>query len=460
MKKNLRALKFLSVLVAIQALGISAAFSADPIPYPSKPPLAVGTEKEFWVWDLNVMPPSFRKAKLTLREVGKRSYIYVEDKFWQRPIDQEMLDRFLERLEKKSPTGAVLPDYGIIPLEEALFAALPSKINPDERLNILFADLGKYKNYEFDGFFNAYDQMKDSDSWKDAQQHSNEANIIYINGLRQSEDYTLGVISHELQHLLAYHAVPDQDPFQQDLWLSETLAEGAMLLNGYYGDQGHVNTYAQNTAAYPLVSESYVQYGSQLLFSSFLIDNISNYGGLGELTRAGIKGRDAVEALFQHQTSAPISFDALYSNFIAYIYNAAQKTELLPKIWHASGSALNVFGLRVPAITSAATITALPSVNEGILLPYTFLTFDLAKELPQDSLVKVELLPHPNDSNPTKECSKGEVPLWKPLSTKTIAVYSIGCEHKDKNDAIRFRLSIFEKPSIFLPNPAPFRLAF
>jgi len=441
-----------------QILGLSAAIFlllfCPPYAFATPDPLPVGSEKEFWVWDLNVMPPAFRKTKATLRAAAKRSYIFVEDKFWQTQIDQNLIDRLTKRLEQESIPGAIFPNQGIIPTEEKIFAPLPTKINPDERVNILFADLGKYKTYNFDGFFNVFDQMPEEKTWQEFEQHSNEANIIYINGLRQSEEYTIGVIAHELQHLLAYHAVESEENFEQDLWLSETLAEGAMLLTGYFTDQGHVNRYIENPAAYPLVSHSYVQYGPQALYAAFLIDTAGEYGGLGKLTRSANKGQNAIEALYQNHTGNPISFDAIFSNFISYVFQASITKEKIP----SNKQRLQKFGLTVPKIKSDSYIEKIPTIIDGSLYPYSFSVIELAKELPQDSLVKVERIVKTHNADPVGDCSNVATPLWKPLSPKFLAIYAIGCEHNNKNDIVNFRFSIFEKPSIFLPTP--FRLGF
>lgn len=438
-------LKF-AIAIGFFALSISSFAQTAPLP--------VGTEKEFWVWDLTVMPPGFRKTKAVLRAANARSYVFVEEKYWPAAISPDFVEKVSARLEKESAPNAIQPATGIIPFEETTFAPLSSKINPDERLIILFADLGKYKNYEFDGFFNVYDQMKEKDAWSQYAQHSNEANLIYINGPRQSMDYTLGIIAHELHHLLAIHAVPGVEEFQQDSWLSETLAEGAMLLNGYFTDQKLVDRYAENTAKASLVSDSYVQYGPQLLFSSFLIDTLGRHGGIGELTRSGLKGNDAVEALFQNRTGAPISFDAIFSNFITYVFQASLHQEKLPSTWNRQGFT----GILIPQIQNNATIDTLPASKEGELLPYSFATYALKEELPEDSLVKVELLSKDSKTKMSDSCASNATILWKPLTSKALAVYAIGCEQKNADDKIPYRLSIFGKPSIFLPSP--FRLTF
>ena len=275
-------LKRISLLLFLLLQGMNAHCSESGAGAITSP---LAKTRDFWVWDLNIMPPGFRRASATLRAEGKRSLIYVEDNYYGKEISPEFIQRLKLQLEEKMPSGSLEPDTGIISFEEKLFGSLPTKITRDDRLIVLFADLGKFKDTQFDGFFNAFDQMPDAEAFKEFGQHSNEANVIYLNGFRVSESYTVGVIAHELHHLLA-----STSGVERENWLSESLAEGAMLLTGYYGDQGHVNHFVENTWNISLVSPRYVQYGPQLLFSAFLLDSLPSAPGsaIGELTHMKI----------------------------------------------------------------------------------------------------------------------------------------------------------------------------
>lgn len=413
----------------------------------------LGDRKEFWVWDLRVMPPAFRRTEATVRAVGPRSYIFVENALWETNITPDFVARLHHRLEREAPRGA-LKQTGIIPLEEEIFAPLPKKIRNDERLIVLFADLGQYKEHQFDGFFNAFDQMKEETAWKEYEQHSNEANIIYINGLRGTEEYTTGVIAHELQHLLAHHATEDSASFDQDPWLSETLAEGAMLVTGYYTDQGHVNRFAQNPGVQPLVSQSYVHYGPQLLFASYLVDSVRSDGSaLGFLTRLKKRGREAIEFLFRSKTNFPLNFDAIFSNFLTYVFQASGTQEKLPSAWTHHGSN----GILVPQIRPVARIERFPAELRQSVLPYSFVSIDLAQEIPSSAVVEVEVLPRgvdtPVDQPVEPNCANTASVLWKPMGPKRIAVYAVGCEYRGPKDVVDFRLSILTKPSLLPSSP-------
>jgi hypothetical protein len=422
--------RFAVIFTAITMLCVSApALAGGP---------ELGSSRNFWVWDLNVMPPAFRKAEATLRAQGPRTLVYVEKKLSPEQISPAYIERLETALEKSCPKGSLCPQTGVVPFEEAHFGALPNRFSaPDNRLIVLFADLGKYKDHEFDGFFNSYDQLSESEAQRE-KQHSNEGNIIYINGLRRDESYTNGVIAHELQHLLVFD--PDSRT-TKDSWLSEALAEGAMLTTGYFSDQLHVDRFAKSTGASPLVSTTYVQYGPQLLFSSFLLDFAgTGVTNLSELSRVPLAGREAVEKFFEARLSSPQSFDAIYSNFISYLFNAQSFGWSLPISWVRTPP----FGITMPEITPYKTITSFPANLDGWVYPYAFVAIDLPTELTDTTTVKVEAI-RPNAEGPS--CARTASPLWKPVGKKRIVVYAVGCEPKSKQDVLHFRLIITDQAS-------------
>jgi hypothetical protein len=424
----------LRFLIAASFAGC-ALFSLSPCAFAGP---EIGSSREFWVWDLNVMPPAFRRAEATLRAQGKRTLIYVEKKYSAEQISPAYIERLETTLEHACPPGSLCPQEGVVPFEEAHFGALPNRFSaPDNRLVVLFADLGKYKDHEFDGFFNSYDQISEAEAQRE-QQHSNEGNLIYINGLRRDENYTNGVIAHELQHLLVH------DPSgrsTKDSWLSETLAEGAMLTTGYFSDQAHVDRFTKSTGNSPLVSTTYVSYGPQLLFASFLLDFAgTTVTNLAELSQIQLAGREAVEKFFETRLHAPQSFDAIYSNFISYLFNAQSFSWSLPVSW----ARLPQFGIAVPEIAPYKTIRSFPASLEGWVYPYAFVAIDLPSELGDTTNVKVEAL-RPGTEGPS--CARTASPLWKPVGKKRIVVYAVGCEPKSKQDVLHFRLIITDQAS-------------
>ena len=417
---------------------------ADAAPVQSAPTL-----REFWVWDLSVMPPAFRKTTATLRASGNRTLIYVEDKFFGHEITADYVTRLEYQLERSVPSGAYITDTGIVPLEERIFGPLPTKIAKDDRLVVLFAALGQYKDVQFDGFFNLYDQLPESEAMQKYQQHSNEANVIYLNGFRKSETYTTGVIAHELQHLLASGTTE----VSRESWLSESLAEGAMLLTGFFSDQDHVDKYLSETGKYPLVTSGYVQYGPQLLFSSFLADSLPSardMTAIASLNRVELGGRDAVEKLYQDLTEAPLSFDAIFSNFVSYVFEQSAGGAALPNSWRHSPA------IHVLQIAPFFTYQAGSGELTGELAPYSFVAVDLAQELSPSAEIQVTRIPPSPGQTNASGCARDASVLWKPVNKTRIAIYAVGCDPGEKPEDVQFRLRILDQPSL-LP-ASPFKL--
>ena len=423
------------------ALGIT--FAAVPSAQ-NRPVL--DTKREFWVWDLRVMPPAFRRATATLRATGSRSLVYIEDKLWEAkgPLDQAYVDRLHWQLETAVPPGAWNTELGVVPLEEKLFGPLPRKVSQDERLVVLFADLGQYKKQAFDGFFNAYDQLTDAEAQRKYKQRSNEANIVYVNGFRGTEAYTNGIIARELQHLLA----SGQSEGGREVWLSSTLAEAAMLLTGHFSHQPHVNAVAAESGRHPLVTLSYVSYGPQLLFSAFLIDSLAPHGpaAVSAIARAREPGKAAVERVLRDQTGAPLTFDSIFSNFVSYVFSQSSHSTLLPNSWARKE------GILVPAIQPYYTFLAGSGELNGQLAPYSFLAIDLARELSPSVVIQTE---RTGGQGGAQSCGRDASVLWKPISATRIALYSVGCDPVITGEKVGFRLKILDQPSF-----RPFRFPY
>ena len=237
LRNRTRALRRLFLFCFVILLGALAVTIVDAaIPCAKGAASEAPASRDFWIRNPHANPQTFRKAHASLRASGDRSVIYVEDKLFNHGLSSDFLNRLSWQLEKAAPSSAYITNQGVVPLEEKLFGSLtaPDK-GHDERLIVLFADLGKSgaegNGARFDGFFNIYDQLSEADAMRRYGQHSNEANLIYINGFRGTESYTTGVISRELEHLLTAQRPP------RESWLAESLAEGAMLLTGFYGDQ-------------------------------------------------------------------------------------------------------------------------------------------------------------------------------------------------------------------------------
>lgn len=269
----------------------AASRRSTPVPH------QVGDQKEFWAWDLGVMPPGFRRVTATCRVVTDGSYLFVEDELAANGKvtagDVAGLDRALHDV---TPMYSVKPSKGILELEVEHLGTPPDTIDGDPRVYFLVLRLDEFNGMGFDGFFNAFDQLTEQEAWDQYQQHSNEAEVLYLNGDRGdiAGAYMRGVLAHELSHLIGY--AYDQD---EQGWFSEAQAEGAMQLTGYYTDINHVRRYATRPES-PLVREQYADYGAGFLFLGYL---------------RGLLGDDVFGAALRDPGHGTASVEGLLSNF-------------------------------------------------------------------------------------------------------------------------------------------------
>ncbi len=404
-------------------------------------PLENAPEKDFWVWNFHGSTHSFRLARGKLRGSGERSAIYVEDSALPQ-ISDESIAHLLEWLEREAPKGAIFPGKGLIEIEEKIFSALPRRIDHDKRLVIFFAHLGE-QGKRVDGYFNVFDQMTSARAWEKYRQRSNQGNFIYLNSTQRNDFATLGVVARELQRLLASSATPAK----RENWLSETLAYSAKLLTGACEEQDSINRFAQNSGTQQLVSPGAVSLGPQVLFASYLLDELplESPTAMGFLTKIALGGRDAVELLFRQHSDTPLSFDAIFSNFVTYAFSRAEQAARLPGSWnHAAGFVM-------PKIDPYFTFKAGSGTFTGFLAPYSFVGIDLAQELSPDAVIKIAKMGE--SQPPSNSCAQNASVLWKPIDPTRIAVYAVGCNPNGLSEFVQFRLTILDQPSLLPASP-------
>lgn len=429
-------MNFLGWALAL-ASACAALFTFLPIAQGANAKREVGESRRFWVKNQS----GYRSAETELKAVGERSYIYVEKSLWEKRITRELVERLSLALEKRAPEGAILPNLGIVPLEETLFAPLPKVISPDERVSVVFAEISN--NQFFDGYFNAFDQMTAAQAEAKGQR-SNESNVVYINGYRRSESYTASVVAQELQKLLSFY--PSEDA--EDLWFRETLGKAAKLASGFYVDQPQLNQYAQQPSLFPLVSYSYVQQGPQILFAAFLLDSMPDrVQGLRLLNSFSGNGRQAVEILFRQITGSPLTFDVIFSKYLSYLFAGSGRDLPNPR------KSDSMF-LRLPPIRSYAALKSFPAEIRGELMPYSVLVIDLPEALPATAVVQITPI---RQHGAEDSCARQGTVLWKPIDLKRIAIYSVGCEHQSPFDRLQFHLRVLDKPSLI--SAYPFKIA-
>jgi len=406
------------------------------------PAAAVATApatRVFWVRNPGLSPVTFRRTTATLRNSGTQSLIYVEDKLTPGGLSPEYLSRLGDQLERAVPGGAFVTGEGLVSLEVSLFGPLSPAASQENRLLVLFADLGEAGP---GGEFHDYDLLSDASAQK-LGCHSNEANVIYVNGFQKTENGTGGIVARELEGLLSASGV------RREAWLADSIAEGTMLLTGYFGDQDRVDNYLKNSGQFPLVTPTNGQLGPQLLFSSFLLDALPSTRGtaIGGLSHLPFGDRHAAEKLFQDQTQSPLSFDAIFSNFISYVFDQSAAGTALPNAWHHSPS------IHAPEIAPYFTYKEGSGELVGKLAPYSFVAIDLAQELSPTAEIHVSRADPQLLGVPPSDCAQNAAILWKPVNKTRIAVYAVGCDPGDPAEMVQFRLKILDQPSLSLASP-------
>lgn len=320
--------------------------------------------RTFFAWDLAVMPPKTVEVPATCRLMGPASYLYVADDQWGVTVDAELAYRFMEVMEARVGGAAYHPELGIIDNDRAVFGEFPDALDEDPRIYLLLMDLADFTSsegvtYSFDGYFNAYDELTDEQVSRVTRglYRSNEVEMLYLNSrLRPADDpYTLAVAAHEMQHLIAYNY-----DTSEEIWLSEALAEVAMLVNGLYTDEPWVVSYASHPER-PLVNNtSSGSYGAYLLWGMYLFEQLGEEFilALEAQQSDGIEGIDRTLRLGGWETD----FDTLFSDWI--VANAINdRREGLTRFSYA-------FEDDLPPMKRVATLESPGDAYEGEVLSY------------------------------------------------------------------------------------------
>ncbi|MDQ7826619.1 MAG: hypothetical protein RDV48_27700 [Candidatus Eremiobacteraeota bacterium] len=238
----------------------------------SGPPPREGTKKSFWRWNFAQMPPGFKKIDATCQKAGKNCYAFVEDACWGKEVKAGDIEKLLNTFENQTPPSSLNPKKGIYDVDTETFGNIPDALDNDPRVYLFVTNLGNYQGQGFDGYFNAFDEMDDATAWEKYHQHSNEAEMLYLNcGSRETpiaSDYMLSVTSHELQHMIHFNY-----DSQEESWLNESCSEAAMTATGYFTDSKHMERYASNPSS-PLMVKDFVDYGACLLWGTYLMEQL------------------------------------------------------------------------------------------------------------------------------------------------------------------------------------------
>jgi hypothetical protein len=253
----------------------------------------------FWTWNLAVMPPGDQQVQATCRGETAHSYVYVADDVWGTDMDQTAVQAVMQAFEQTTPRDA---SRGLYAIDTQTFGD-PPDVDGDPHITLLYMNIAGYGGYSFDGFFRADDELAGSTS--------NHREMLHLNAAGSSapaSDYMLGVVIHEMTHLIAYNYDDSEEG-----WLSESLAEAPMTMAGYLTDLTAGRHYALDTANTALcVTGQDMDYGAAFLFGSYLWER---FGGtvLRALLQDPAHGVASVDAQL---TAAATSFRALFGDFM------------------------------------------------------------------------------------------------------------------------------------------------
>jgi hypothetical protein len=280
------------------------------------PRFDVGHRRNFFAVDFRTTRQYTVSA--TLRAVGDVSYIYVADDQWNRRVAQRAVDGILRAFEKETPADS---RRGIYDICVDTFGE-PLDVDDDPRIVLLLLDIPDNSSPEgtfVAGYFTSVNQqrgvVRDS-RWGVAFQ-SNETEMLYLdtNPARADEPAALGVLAHEMQHLLHY----GYDPLEET-WLNEGASEYAMYLCGY-PPRSHVRAFESDPHVsltdWPAgVGSSVAHYGGVYLWTLYLHERYGGEETLRALVQSRRRGIESVEQAIRAR-GAQASFGDVFSDWRA-----------------------------------------------------------------------------------------------------------------------------------------------
>ncbi|MGR3309212.1 MAG: hypothetical protein ACUZ77_00405 [Candidatus Brocadiales bacterium] len=267
----------------------------------------LGETREFWTWDLHVMPPKDVQIKATCRGIGKNIYIFVADTEWLVRVNQQDIDKIIETFDHSTPATSLDPSKGIYDIVTGVFGS-PPDVDNDPKIYFLISQLSEYKGHTFDGYFRYLDQLD--------VEYSNRHDILHLDSDHPSNDYHIAVIAHEFHHLIQWSYDKDEAS-----WISESMAEVSMVICGYYTDKPKASAYLGYTNR-PLVEKLHADYGACLLWGVYLFDR---FGGtfLSSLMKEEANGIEGFECALK-TTNIEKNFQEIFGDWMTanYLNNA------------------------------------------------------------------------------------------------------------------------------------------
>ncbi len=403
-------LKIFYILCVSFLLLNSPLFAQDG--FKDAPVYKVGDINKFWMWNLTVMPPEDNELQATCRGVGKHIYVFVSDDVWMVDVFPRDIEKIIRTFDCSTPETSIDKDKGIYEILTETFGN-PPDVDNDRRIYFLISQLGEYRSHHFDGYFRFLDELEGK--------HSNKKEILYLDCDNPSDDYYLGVIAHEFQHLIHW-----QFDRKETNWISESLSEVAMILCGYYTDEKKVIRYLNNTDS-PLISKHHiVDYGACLLWGTYFYERlgIEFLGNLVREKERGINGfQNTLNSIQIEDSFSTVFGDWLVTN---YLHNKV-----------VNDKKFSYRSISLPTTPAIKHFFSLPVHESGEVAGYAvdYLKFSIERaknkklriafesECPDDFLIKVIRLYNDYLSSPEVE----DIKLSKPVEAFDVNNVGMDC---------------------------------
>jgi len=341
---------------------------AGPLAAPAKEaPPQVGDTREFWGWDLSQMPPADVQIQATCRGVSDRGYVFVADDQWNAAMDQSDVDAILEAWDEATPAGSVDENAGIYDIETDVYGPEPD-VDGWPGVVLLYYELGCFMGQCFDGFYR-YEDQGDSAI-------SNRLDMLHLEATQSppAGDYMLGVVAHEFNHMIQMTY-----DLNEAMWLSEALAEAAMLVTGYNTDAAWLADFVANPDTSFWDDGETTHYGAALLLGAYLYQ-VGGAELLTAITADGDDGEASIDA--QLQALSGTTFNTFFGDMAAAIADdfadLPMQAELDPNLGGFELLALGEIAGTDERTPDLEPFTIDFEVPAGALLAYRFTVADTA----------------------------------------------------------------------------------
>lgn len=267
------------------------------VPLGAPPLRQVGHQRDFFAFDFKNQTEYVSRA--TLRAVGDRCYIYVEDSQWNRRVTQRSVDALLDVFENRTAADR---SRGIYEIETEAFGS-PPDIDGDPRIYLLLLDVkdaySRPSGSFVAGYFSPVNQVRGQvrDARLGVVFHSNEIEMLYIdtNPLNLNGTEAFGIVAHEYQHLIHYRYDTNEET-----WLDEAASELAMSFCGY-APLDHVREFEGDPSVslvdWPSgLGSSLAHYGAAFLFGQYIYEHRGGVSAIRRIVQHSQNGMRSVES--------------------------------------------------------------------------------------------------------------------------------------------------------------------